>query len=313
MKSTYKNKNSIVVQKELIRAVFLPDPGGKMVSLVNRKTGFEFLVQRAGQTYRDQPFGGSYVDGECSGFDDMFPTIDECFCEQDPWKNVLMADHGEVWSLPWDCREVNGVLKMSVRGIRFPYYLEKAISFTDTNTLRISYHLKNESHDDFDFLWAGHFMINMQEGCRIAVPPDCKKAITMLSNGPRKYGQVVDWPSFSDNEGKKYRADISRSEDVAGFEKYYFQNKLENGWCRFEYPHDTGSIQISFPSAKVPYLGILMNEKGWDGLYNVFIEPCTVAYDRPDRARQHGQISTLKASGVYEWYIDITVNEKIYG
>ena len=290
-----------------IRAEFLPDPGGKLVSFINLSSGYEFLVQRPNGIYRDQPFDGSYVDGECSGFDDMFPTIDECLCEQEPWKGIKMADHGEVWALPWEYRFEGGVLYMKVKGVRFPYRLEKSAQFNDDKTLRINYKLVNETDFDFDFLWAGHFMINMQEGCRIIVPDSCRKAVSILTNGPREYGEVVDWPMFTGKDGKPYRADISRNPAVEGFEKYYFHNKLKDGWCRFEYPGEKEKIEIRFPAEQVPYLGILMNENGWDGLYNVFIEPCTVCYDRPDRAKEHGQVSTLEASGEYHWYVDVSI------
>ncbi len=265
MNSRYKNKNSIVLDNGSIRAEFLPDPGGKLVSLINLNSGFEFLVQRPNDIYRDQPFDGSYVEGECSGFDDMFPTIDECMCNQLPWNGVKMADHGEVWSLPWEYRLEGGILYMMVKGVRFPYRLEKSITLTANRTIRIDYRLVNESDNDFDFLWAGHFMINMEEGCRIVVPEDCKEAISILTNGPRKFGDSIDWPMFAGNDGAYYRGDISRSPATRGFEKYYFQNKLKNGWCRFEYPGGE-HIEVQFPSGEVPYLGILMNENGWDGL-----------------------------------------------
>ena len=96
--SNYKNKTSIVLESKKLRAEFLPNPGGKLASLINKETGYEFFVQRDSKTYRDQPFDGVFVDGECSGYDDMFPTIDICNYENEPWKGVKMADHGEVWS-----------------------------------------------------------------------------------------------------------------------------------------------------------------------------------------------------------------------
>src|SRR5665647_2081895 len=101
MYSRYKNKDSVVLESTRIRAEFIPDPGGKMVSLINKETGYEYLVQRKNEIYSDQPFDGVFVKGECSGFDDMFPTIDVCSYENEPWKGVKMADHGEVLSLPW--------------------------------------------------------------------------------------------------------------------------------------------------------------------------------------------------------------------
>src|SRR5436190_9722403 len=119
--SAYKNKKSIVLENDRIRAEFIPDPGGKMVSFIDKVSGYEFMVQRPGEIYRDQPFDGNYIDGECSGYDDMFPTIDACAYELDPWKGIAMADHGEVWSLPWEPAITEDSLELSVTGMRFPY------------------------------------------------------------------------------------------------------------------------------------------------------------------------------------------------
>ncbi len=104
--SKYKNKNSIVLESTRIQAEFIPDPGGKLASLINKETDYEYVVQRKNELYRDQPFDGVFVKGECSGFDDMFPTIDVCNYENEPWKGVKMADHGEVWSLPCEYKNL---------------------------------------------------------------------------------------------------------------------------------------------------------------------------------------------------------------
>ncbi|MCX6221531.1 MAG: hypothetical protein NTZ69_11145 [Bacteroidia bacterium] len=305
--SRYKNKTSIVLENDRIRAEFIPDPGGKMVSLINKKTAYEFLVQRKGELYRDQPFDGSYVDGECSGFDDMFPTIDVCNYENEPWKGVKMADHGEVWSLPWEYKMNDDSLHMSVKGKHFPYGLEKNVHFINDYTIRLDYTLTNDSPFDFEFLWAGHFMLNIEEGTRVIVPDDCKQSITVLTNSNRNFGDVHNWPYLKDKNGNGYRADISRSKEAKGFEKYYFNNKLTDGWCELQYPDNKNKLKVSFPVDTVPYLGILMNENGWDNLYNIFIEPCTICYDRPDVAKKYGQVSKVEAFGKYGWYIDLTI------
>ena len=306
--SSYKNKNSIVLQSTKIRAEFIPECGGKMASLINRETGYEYLIQRKNEIYRDQPFDGTFVDGECSGYDDMFPTIDICQYENKPWEGVKMADHGEVWSLPWEVSESDSSsLKMSVKGVHFPYELEKSISFINENKLRLDYTLTNSSPFDFEFLWAGHLMINIEEGTRVLVPEDCRETITVLTNGKGTFGDINNWPLFKDIHGKPYRADISRPKEINGFEKYYFNNKLKDGWCELKYPGNKNILKISFPVGTVPYLGILMNEGGWDDLYNIIIEPCTICYDRPDVAKKHGQVSKVKAFGKYLWYIEIEI------
>jgi hypothetical protein len=305
--SNYKNKTSILLESKKLRAEFLPNPGGKLASLINKETGYEFFVQRDSKTYRDQPFDGVFVDGECSGYDDMFPTIDICNYENEPWKGVKMADHGEVWSLPWDFKTDNNSLHMSVNGVRFPYRFEKNVYFINESTIRSEYTLTNNSSSEFEFLWAGHMMINLQEGTKVLVPDDCKQVTTILTTGKGKFGDIHNWPYLKDKEGNSYRADISRPKEAKGFEKYYFNNKLKNGWCELVYPDNKNKLKISFPVETVPYLGLLMNEDGWDNLYNIIVEPCTICYDRPDVAKKYGQVSKVKPLGTYSWYTEIMI------
>ncbi|MFH0760197.1 MAG: DUF5107 domain-containing protein [Bacteroidota bacterium] len=305
--SSYKNKKSIVLENARIRAEFIPDPGGKLASLINKETGYEYLVQRKHEQYREQPFGGVFVDAECSGYDDMFPTIDTCKCENEPWKDVEMADHGEVWSLPWEYSMDNLALRMSVHGVRFPYRLGKHIFFSSENSLRIEYTLENFSPFDFDFLWAGHLMINLEEGTKLQLPEDCKEAVTVLSNGPRAFGDISHWPHFRDKNGSMYDASVSGPKEAGRFEKCYFVNKLKEGWCKLLYPDNKTELEVSFPAEKVHYLGILMNEMGWDNLYNIIVEPCSICYDRPDVARKYGQISKIGAFETLQWHIGIKI------
>ena len=308
MNTTYKNKPSIVLENETLRAEFLPNPGGKMASLVSKRTGYEFLVQRPSPVYREQPFAGVYIDGECSGFDDMFPTIDAYACENDPWRGIELADHGEVWSLPWDVATTDAnAVTFAVHGIRFPYRLQKHIALADNGSLRFHYTLTNLSPFDFEYLWAGHLMFNVEEGAKINVPDDCREMVSILSNSGLNFGDVNRWPYLKGTNGAIYRADIVRSKEAKGFEKYYFTNPLKQGWCGIEYPLQQKKIHISFSAETVPYLGILMNEDGWDGLYNVFIEPCSVCYDRPDVAKKYGQCSVVRGKSTVEWSMEIVI------
>jgi hypothetical protein len=74
--SAYKDQPAITIESQAVRAQFLPTIGAKMASLVYKPRDFEVMVQAPGETYLMQPFDGEYVEGECTGFDDMFPTLD---------------------------------------------------------------------------------------------------------------------------------------------------------------------------------------------------------------------------------------------
>ena len=306
MRSKYKGVDSVVLENDTYRVEFLPDSGGKMVSLIDRKNDYEFLVQKDWPDYRKGTFAGSYVEAECSGFDDMFPTIDECEYENEPWKGIMLADHGEVWSLPWRVlAEDERSLKLSVHGIRFPYILEKQIVLSDDGVC-LDYELSNPTPFDFDYLWGGHMMINVEEGMKVVLPDDFKTAVSVLSNGVAEYGDTYTWPWLKDKNGDDYRGDIVRNKSAGGFEKYYFIDKVREGTCLLEYPDGRKHLRISWSVDTVPYLGILMNEDGWDGLYNIFIEPCSIGFDRPDVARQRGQRSTCPKFGKVRWKMAIS-------
>ena len=311
--SYYKDQPAITLETGHARAQFLPSLGGKLSALTSLDHNFDVLVHRPGETYRIQPFDGVYVDGECSGVDDMFPTIDLCYCENAPWQGTKLADHGEVWSLPWS-QQIDGErLHMSVHGVRLPYRLDKTAYFADERTLRIDYTLTNLSPFPFDFLWAAHPMLVRDEDSRLLLPDGTKQIATVFSaNGDLGgYGDVCDWPIATTPNGQP--RDLSRmtpkSNDYTA--KYYIKGALPAGWCTLTYPSRKLKLAMTFPVEKVPYLGVLpgMMPKA-DGLadpYIFFLEPATASFDRPDAARLRGECSRVTGNGIYAWHLSFSL------
>ena len=96
----YKGERAVEMESAALRVAIIPDWGGKTASLIHKKTGRVYLDQLPGMQFRKATYGAPYDSGEASGFDDMFPTISECYCDVDPWAGTKMPDPGEVWSLP---------------------------------------------------------------------------------------------------------------------------------------------------------------------------------------------------------------------
>jgi hypothetical protein len=312
--SRYKDQDAVTIESDSLQAQFLPSIGAKMCSLVYKRLGLELLVQRPGSEYLLQPYAGNYVAGECSGFDDMFPTIDECHYEAYPWKGTPLPDHGEVWSIPWDHQVADEAIHFSVHGVRFPYHLEKWVRCGADDKLSIQYRLTNLSAFDFSFMWAAHTMFYLEEGCELALPPAVKTVVSTLSYSGDlgRYGDEFPWPSFAIN-GRRRDLRILRPRSAKDAEKYYIKGKMPEGWCALRYPRRGFTLAISFPADKVPYLAILPNEGGWQDLYNIFIEPCTASFDRIDVARLRNELSIVKAHSVYEWWLDFTLRPSAMG
>lgn len=311
--SKYKDQKAISIETKSVKAQFLPEIGGKMASLVFKPRGLEMLIQRPGAKYALQPFDGDYVAGECSGLDDMFPTIDTCYYDRYPWSGVKMADHGEVWSLPWEMAIKDNSIYFSVHGVRFPYRLEKRISFSSENVLRWDYRLINMSNYDFEYVWAAHSMFNLEEGTELVLPVgvDQIQGTFSMPDGYVPYGEAFTFPtgSFANGNPRDFRWIQPKSAGIAY--KYYIKGKMPEGWCGVKFHKSDFSLFMSWPVDQVPYLGILPNEGGWQNLYNIFLEPCTATFDRPDAARYRGEGSILKGKEEKQWHLNITLEEGI--
>src|SRR5262245_48019786 len=150
-KSQYKDQTSFVIENEIVRAEFVAH-GGRMVSLRDKRLDHEFLFQQSSSKYVRGEYGGQLTREQAAGYDDMFPTINECFYEDAPWKGVLMPDHGEVWSLDWKVQLEEEALSFSTAGVRLPYRLTRKITLPSANQLRMDYLLENFSDFEMAYL-----------------------------------------------------------------------------------------------------------------------------------------------------------------
>ena len=314
--SQYKDQRAMSVESGKIVAQFLPAVGSKMCSLVYKPLNLELLVQRPNPRYLLAPYDGDYVgQGECSGFDEMFPSIDKCFYEGYPWRGTPIPDHGEVWSIEWNCAAENDRLHFATFGVRFPYKLEKWVSFHGDNVLHTDYRVTNLSDFDLDFMWAAHPMFYLEEGAELRLPAGVQQVVTTLSftGSLGRYGDEFDWPIARLPDGQMRDLRRIRPKTACDAEKYFVKGKLPEGWCALTFPRSDLTLTLSFPVETVPYLAILPNAGGWQDLYNIFLEPATAAFDRLDVARLRGECSTVKARSTYEWHLDIALTEGVTG
>ena len=303
----YKGQKALTIESDVLKIQFLPENGAKISSLFYKPLEKECFVQREGDQFRKQPYDGVYLKADGAGFDDMFPNIDEYYYDKYPWKGTRLPDHGEVWFLPWDVEVQKEKLYFKVNGIRLPYILEKWVSMPHKNTLRIEYKATNPTPFDMDFSWAGHVMLNTEEGAQIYLPDDLKNAYCTYAKSGflANYGDEFSWPEAVAKDGSRATDDVL---------KYYFKNQLKEGWGAMRCPSDNSIVGISFPPSQVPYMALLHNEGGSHDIWGIddycfYFEPCTSAFDRPDIARLHGMDSVLKARSSYSWYLNISVTE----
>jgi galactose mutarotase-like enzyme len=307
---TYKDVSAVILENDDLTVKILPDWGSKIASIVYMPLNRELLWQNPGDVYRKTAYGDGYETGEVSGFDEMFPTITACRSENTAREIadvVEIPDHGEVWSIPWEYETRGDTVRLHVNGVRFPYRLEKQVSLIGA-AVHIEYAAENLSGSDFDFIWAAHPLFNASEGMEIIVPEGMNEIINSVP-GPRfkEYGKRLSFPIARLAAGSEFRCDAVPAQNDSGYQKYYFAGKVSEGWCRL-YDRENGlNIGLSFPVETVPYLGMWVNEGGWEGQYNIAPEPATGAMDSVEASKTWGMNSVLKPGEPYRWYLNIEV------
>ena len=155
----------IVMQNHAIRAVVLPELGGKIGSLVSLGSGREFFLQHPDRPYRRARYAASIGDYDIGGFDECLPTVSECLYPDPPFAGVVMPDHGEVWSRPWRYEIQGEELDLEVEGVRLPYLLRRKIRLTDS-ALELEYEITNIGTQPFKYLWSAHPLLSVESGGR---------------------------------------------------------------------------------------------------------------------------------------------------
>lgn len=303
--STYKNIKCLAMESEQLLVKIIIESGSKIQSIYDKRLKKEYLYQSQNKEFIRSSYDTNFGMSDTSGFDEVFPSIEECFYPLMPWKGTRIPDHGEVWALPWSHVVQGDSLYLKVNGIRFPYKLEKKIEFLRDNCLRIIYKVINPSCFDFYFSWAPHPLFNSDTDTEIIFPKSVKRVMSTCSmeNKLGKFGEIHTWPVTEVN-GEAY--DISKvyPKYQGKCEKYYAMGKMNEGWCAIHNTLSGSTVGMSYPVDKVPYLGVW--EGIMNGIYVTALEPCTGALDYLDTAIQWNQVSVVKAGSEYEWYLNLT-------
>lgn len=296
--STYKDRPAFVVQSKEMQAVFLPLDGGKMVSLCVGDKGKELLVTKKGEQYKTLTYGGDYVSSECSGFDDMFPTVDPYQPMDGHYQGIIYPDHGEICRIAHDVQITEKELILKAESKLFPLSYKKIVTANAEGGLDLDYYISNTGAVDFPFLWAGHIMLQGEDGMRL---------FTSFSNGI-----PIEMMFCTEGEDAAQlpldRLCGYRAGQGAAY-KYYFLEPMPNGVFGVQYPDDS-SLVFEVDPQKIPYLGLWINNGEFQDLYSITPEPCTVPFDSPGRAKKRGYQSMIQAHSEFTFKLRIIWKQK---
>jgi hypothetical protein len=289
---TYRGLDVILLENEHLRVIVLPQLGGKIWSIVDKRRDHELLWHHPRVVPRPAMFGAAYDDWFCGGWDELFPNdaVVEIGGERYP-------DHGELWAMPWEwsiVEQTRDEVTISLRhaGIITTTRFEKRLTMrANEPLLHIAARIRNEGAQPLDFLWKLHPALNITPDSRIDMPA---RRIEIDPGFRARLGalEAFEWPHATAESGAQI--DMRR---VPLFESqscdFYYAVDLDDGWCALTDTRAKAGFGLVFDKTVFRTVWIFGAYGGWRGLYTTILEPCTGYPYRLDEAIARGTASQL--------------------
>ena len=161
----------VVLENDAVRLACEPEVGARITSLVDRRTGREWLVPgtlpgtAAAWAAEGAVFGGA----EAFGWDECLPTVAPCPDPADAMAPAL-RDHGEQWGRPADVEATDDRLVATWTRSRWPLRFRRAITLEGA-AVACEYELEAGGDRALPILWSMHALLSLEPGSAIVVEP----------------------------------------------------------------------------------------------------------------------------------------------
>ncbi len=277
----------------------VPELGGRIVSLRNRRSGREWCWHRSRPDWlwanqAGDDFGGSPQ----AGIDECVPSVARC-----EWRGRAIPDHGEAWFQRWtlDPAELAaGRLQATVRLPVSPFVFARTIRAEAADTFVFDYALTNTGDEREAFLWSLHPLLHLLPGDRIELPGEVRGL--RLNGGlgvPIAMGDTWAWPEpFSGVRLDRLELPGRPPGCVKGF-----AGPLREGRAALANDATGARLELRWDARLVPFCGVWLN-RGHGGFQHVALEPTNGApdslADAVERWRQHGSV---EAGATVKWSV----------
>ncbi len=303
---------AIALENRALRVTVLPELGAKVIELFDKAAARDLLWHNPRTPPRRAPYGASFDDWWCGGWDEIFPTGDRALLHGE-----LLPYMGEMWSVPWTAEVSSAADEVVVTTVGHatiaPARMERRLSLRgDEPVVRVIYRIVNLDVRPLPFIWGIHPAFEVSAHHRID-----HSAMTMLvgvSSDPTmgEVGQTYRWPSLPDPTAPGGRRDarIVRPREDAVFGGHWATD-LREGWLALT---DTGTrrgVAIVFPVEVFRHAWLWQVYGGWRGHHHVALEPWTGYPMQLEEAIAAGRARTLAPGASFEAEVAFVLYERL--
>jgi hypothetical protein len=287
-------QRTLVMENRVLKVIVLPELGGRVWSIVYKPLDRELLWQNPRVPPRRVPFGASYDDVWCGGWEELFPN--------DLPATILgekYPDHGEVWTIQWDAAtEVGGgaaTVSLTCDTPISAFRIERRLTLRgDEAAIYTQHRLTNRGLDQFPFLWKMHPALRVSADCRIDFPPMTVELEPAFAASLAGAPECFPWP-YAETPGGRTDLRIVPPESSKRA-AFFYGTGYSEGWCAVTDTAARLTCGLIFPSSVFPSCWLFASFGGWRNHNVAILEPSTTYPFGLEKAIERGTAATL-ASG----------------
>lgn len=263
----------IEIKNELIRAVILPELGGKIWELNDLMRSRQWIWHR-----QDIPLSlpqpeAIYDDVWAGGWEELFPND-----APGKFEGRMLPDHGEWWTLNWNydiqknAERVSILLRANTNIIKTECVKEVIIN-KDSSELEVKYEIISKENKAFHFLFKQHLAVNITPECKLWMPDAMVKSVDPSFSSLIPDGKKYNWPYVKYNKNKIDLSEIPLAEKK--HKEFIYLWNLSGNWCGIKDMKHNATIRMINETPKMPFVWLFLTYGGWRNLYTAVLEPCT--------------------------------------
>ena len=312
--------DAVRLQNDRVDLVIVPQAGGKIVDLIDRRSGRDWLWKNPHIPVSVANRGDDFDKKQDSGgWDEVLLSVKPGRIRAASEHIAAVPDHGDLLSGNWTIENLlvdarnDLICDMTATGTAARYRFERRIRIPDNcAVVEVNYCLRNDGEEALPSYWCAHPLL--------AVEPD--SVIDIAGNKPLRADDAETralsaedteqhWPNLLLRDGESLDLSQSFASNTArrAFASKIFVRSPDNGSVGVLLK-DGSRLTFRFDPEELPWLGLWINNAAWSGCgsepyTNLGIEPATSPYDCVNEAIDNDAVPWLQPGEERRWSLTV--------
>jgi len=281
------------LESDRLKVEVAPGVGGRVVSMVDKTTGHEFLWRNMSLRLECLAPGSEYDPNFFGGIDELLPNdIPEVI------DGVNCPDHGELWTTPlqWQIQGARLVMQGRLPGFGLAYTREMSLR-PDGPLAEFTYRLTNQTTQPRHFLWKLHAALAIAVGDLIECPARQAQVVDPAWSRFKNLSPFA-WPLL-ENQAVNVVPPLENTTD------FFYLYDLREAWMAWRRPAKGLRFCYHFDSKVFPYAWLFASYGGFNGHYTAILEPCSAMPISVNEAAAKKQCTVLNPGETLQTQVTI--------